>query len=90
LFRNESLKSLFSFIIHLSKIDNNGTERYTKYEKNDFEPIDCNITAEIGQEIEKILQPISIKDIILLNVDLRHQWYNHEDCRSERTRITFI
>jgi hypothetical protein len=68
----------------------NGTERYIQFEKNDFERIDCNTTAEIGQEIERMINPIPISDIISLDVDLIHQWYEHPNCPAERTRITFI
>ncbi|CAF1401446.1 unnamed protein product [Rotaria sordida] len=86
---NDSLKSLFSFIIHLWKEDIIGTVRYQKIVKDDIGPVDCNTTAEIGQEIEKVMNPISIDDIISMNVDLTHQWYDHRNCRAEYTRITF-
>ncbi|CAF3112696.1 unnamed protein product, partial [Rotaria sp. Silwood2] len=86
---SESLKSLFTFIIHLWKEDMNSTIRYQKFEKKDIRSVDCNKAAEIGQEIEKIMHPISLDDIISMNVDLTHQWYDHQNCRAENTRITF-
>jgi len=80
---------LFTLIIHLRTENINGTARYQKIVKNDIGPIDCNATAEIGQEIGNIINPIPIDDIISLKVDLIHQWYDHQNCREERTRINF-
>ena len=57
--------------------------------KDHIGPIDCNTTAEIGQEVENLIKPTPITDIISLNVDLTHQWYDYQDCRAERTSITF-
>ena len=88
--RNESLKSLFRFIIHLWKEDIDGTERYENFVKNDMMPVDCNTTARIGREIKKRINSISIDDIISLNVDLIHEWYDQQNCRAEQTRISFI
>jgi hypothetical protein len=87
--RNNLLKSLFTLIIHLWTENINGTARYQNIVKNDIGPIDCNTTAEIGQEIENITNSTLINDIISLNVDLIHQWYDHQNCRAERTRINF-
>ncbi len=57
--------------------------------KDDIGPIDCNITAEIRREIENINKSIPIDDIVSLNVDLIHRWYDHQDCQAEKTRINF-
>ena len=86
------MKSLFTFIIHVWWEDVNGTERYIKFQNDDdvIKRIDCNTTAEIGQEIATMINSISISDIILLNVDLTHRWYDRPDCPAEGTRITFI
>ncbi|CAF1204039.1 unnamed protein product [Rotaria sp. Silwood1] len=86
---NNSLKSLFTFIIHLWKEDTNGTERYQEIVNDDIGPVDCNRTAEIGQDIEKVMQPISLDDITSMSLDLTHRWYDHQNCRAESTRITF-
>ncbi len=58
--------------------------------KKNIGPIDCNTTAEIGREIENITKPIPRNEIISpsVDVDLIHQWYDHENCRTERTRIS--
>ncbi len=88
--RNESLKSLFTFIIHLWKEDINGAVRYNKTEVNDMKPVDCKTTAEIGQEIKKTINSTSIDDIISMDVDLIHEWYDHRKCQAEKTRISFI
>lgn len=53
-------------------------------------PVNCNTTARIGQEIMKMLNPILIDDIISMDVDLIHKWYDHRNCRVEQTRISFI
>ena len=87
--RNDSLKSLFSFIGHLWKEDGNGTISYKQITKDKIGPIDCNQPAKIGQYIENEIHPISSNDIISMNVDLAHQWYDHQTCRTERTRIMF-
>ncbi|CAF3391855.1 unnamed protein product [Rotaria socialis] len=86
---NDSLKSLFSFIVHLWKEDGNGRISYQKIIKNDIGPIDCDQPAKIGQYIEQAIHPTSSNDIISMNVDLTHQWYYHRNCRTERTRIMF-
>jgi len=57
--------------------------------KNNIGPIDCNTTAEIGREIGNIIKPTPIDDIVSLKVDLIHQWYDHQDCQAEKTRINF-
>lgn len=54
-----------------------------------MEPIDCNKAAEIGLDLEKIIEKISINDIVTMNVDLIHQWSDHQNCQAERTRILF-
>ncbi|CAF1587661.1 unnamed protein product [Rotaria magnacalcarata] len=86
---NDSLKSLFSFIVQLWKEDGNGSISYNKIIENNIGPIDCNQPAKIGQYIEKAIHPTSSNDIISMNVDLAHQWYDHQNCRTERTRIMF-
>jgi hypothetical protein len=58
--------------------------------KDDIGPIDCNITAEIRREIENINKSIPIDDIVSLNVDLIHRWYDHQDCQAEKTRINIL
>ena len=90
MFRTVSLKSLFTFIIHLWTEDINGEVQYQKIVKNDMAPVDCTETAKIGQEIEKAIRPISIDDINSMNVDLTHRWYAHRNCRTETTRIMII
>jgi protein associated with RNAse G/E len=52
--------------------------------------VDCNTTAEIGQEIKKMINSTSIDEIISMDVDLIHEWYNHRNCQAEKTRISFI
>jgi hypothetical protein len=76
-------------IIHLRTEDINGTKGYQNIVKDDLPPIDCNTTYEIGRKIKNLTQPILINDITSLIVDLKHEWYGHENCRSERTRINF-
>ncbi len=76
-------------IIHLRTEDINGTKGYQNIVKDDLPPIDCNTTYEIGRKIKNLTQPILINDITSLIVDLKHKWYGHENCRSERTRINF-
>ncbi|CAF1636161.1 unnamed protein product, partial [Adineta ricciae] len=71
--RNQSLKSLFTFIVHLWKEDVNGKARYSKHEKNDLREVECNATVPIGQEIHKLVSPLSIDDVISMDVDLIHQ-----------------
>ena len=88
--RNQSLKSLFTFIVHLWKEDVNGNAQYSKHEKNDLSEVQCNTTVPIGQEIHKLVSPLSIDDVISMDGDLIHQWYDHRNCRAERTRISFI
>ncbi|CAF3689735.1 unnamed protein product [Adineta steineri] len=85
-----SLKSLFTFIIHLWKEDVNGTARYEKFDKNNMLLIPCNATAKIGQKINEHVNSISIDDIISMDVDLIHEWYDHRNCGTEQTRISFI
>lgn len=80
---------MFGFIIHLWIEDAKGVMRYRKVVKNDIGPIDCNQSANIGQDIDNEIQPTSIDDIIRMDVDLKHQWYDHQNCQSEWTRITF-
>ncbi|UJR30586.1 hypothetical protein I4U23_018113 [Adineta vaga] len=88
--KNESLKSSFTFIVHLWKEDMKGIARYSKAEKNDLPPFACNTTVKIGEEIGKLLNPLLIDDIISMDVDLIHEWYDHQNCRAEKTRISFI
>jgi hypothetical protein len=80
---------LFTWIIHLWTEDINGNIRYQNIVKDNTSSIDCNTPAEIGREIENVVKSIPIDDIILLNVDLIHHWYDHQNCREERTRINF-
>lgn len=87
--RNESLKSLFTFTVHLWKEDVNGKAQYN-FTKGDLGEVECNTIVPIGQKIQKSVSPLSIDDVISMDVDLIHQWHDHRNCRAETTRISFI
>ena len=80
---------MFHLILHLWKEDVNGTARYQKFVQDELAPIDCGTSARLGREIEQLINPISINDILSINVDLIHQWFEQKDCRTEKTRVIF-
>ena len=65
-------------------------EKYQKYINEDLPPINCNSTAKIGQEVQKMIGPIAEDEIISLDVDITHRWYEQSTCRPEHTRVAFL